>query len=32
MIPFAWRRDGAAGTMRLALADGRIAEMIVTFA
>ena len=32
VIPFAWRRDGAAGTMRLALADGRIAEMIVTFA
>lgn len=32
VIPFAWRRDGARGTMRLVRADGRIARMVVTFA
>lgn len=32
VIPFAWRRDGARGTMRLQLLDGRIARMTVTFA
>jgi hypothetical protein len=30
VIPFAWRRDGAQGTMRLQLLDGRIARMTVT--
>jgi hypothetical protein len=32
VIPFAWRRDGARGTMRLDRQDGRIMRMTVTFA
>ncbi len=31
VIPFAWRRDGSRGTMRLALANGSITRMTVTF-
>jgi hypothetical protein len=32
VIPFAWRRDGAQGTMRLSLRGGQVAGLIVTFA
>ncbi len=32
VIPFAWRRDGARGTMRLEFAGDRIMSMTVTFA
>ncbi len=32
VIPFAWRRDGAQGTLRLAFAGDRIIAMTVTFA
>ncbi len=32
VIPFAWRRDGGRGSMRLALAGDRIMSMTVTFA
>ncbi len=32
VIPFAWRRDGSRGTMRLGLAGDRITSMTVTFA
>lgn len=30
-VPFAWRRDGARGTMRLTRADDLIAAMTVVF-
>ena len=30
-IPFAWRRDGARGTMRLGFTGDRIMRMTVTF-
>lgn len=30
-VPFAWRRDGARGTMRLARAGGLITAMTVVF-
>jgi hypothetical protein len=32
VIPFAWRRDGSRGTMRLRLAGDRIMRMTITFA
>jgi hypothetical protein len=32
VIPFAWRRDGSRGTMRLGLAGDRIMSMTITFA
>ena len=32
VIPFAWRRDGAAGSMHLTTRDGRISRMVVAFA
>ena len=32
VIPFAWRRDGSRGSMRLVLAGDRIMSMTVTFA
>ena len=31
VIPFAWRRDGALGTMRLGARDGHIDRLTVTF-
>lgn len=31
VIPFAWQRDGAPGTMRLTVRDDRISRMVVTF-
>jgi len=31
VIPFAWRRDGAPGTMRLDLSGDQISRMVVTF-
>ena len=32
VIPFAWRRDGSSGTMRLECAGGLVTRMTVTFA
>jgi len=32
VIPFAWRRDGARGEMRVTRRDGRISRMVVVFA
>jgi hypothetical protein len=31
VIPFAWRRDGAPGMMRLTVSDDRISRIVVTF-
>ncbi len=32
VIPFAWRRDGAPGVIRLKVHDGLVSRMVVTFA
>jgi hypothetical protein len=32
VIPFAWRRDGARGTMRLGVRDDHVTRMTVIFA
>lgn len=32
VIPFTWQRDGAPAVMRLTVRNGRISQMVVTFA